>query len=369
MNKIFSFFFLLVLAIAGCNGVDRQESSERDTLQVPGADRRLEFQGRVETLSDGTMRLFWPGTSVTLRFRGEEVAVLLDDEEGENDYNVIVDGDEPRLLRMDSVERWYRLAEELPAGEHRITLFKRSEWTRGHTDLLAFRIVGEKPQVLLPPSSSGRKIEFYGNSITAGYAIHDTVGDAPDSTLTDNYPTYAALTARHFDAEYSCIARSGIGFMISWFPMIMPEMYDRLDPSDPSSKWDFSRWQPDVVVINLGQNDSWLVQRPEHPEFRHRFGETPPTEGEIVEAYKNFVKKIRSVYPEAILICALGSMDATREGSPWPGYVREAVREMNDPDILTLFFPYIGKGGHPKVEDHRVMADTLIRFIDEHVKW
>jgi hypothetical protein len=32
-----------------------------------------------------------------------------------------------------------------------------------------------------------------------------------------------------------------------------------LDPVDSTSKWDFSGYTPDVVVINLFQNDSWLV--------------------------------------------------------------------------------------------------------------
>jgi len=88
-----------------------------------------------------------------------------------------------------------------------------------------------------------------------------------------------------------------------------------------------------------------------------------------MNAYKDFVRKIRAVYPQAQIICALGSMDAVKEGSPWPGYVRTAVKEMNDPAIHTLIFPYLGKDGHPKVEDHKVMADTLIRYIDRNIKW
>jgi hypothetical protein len=56
--------------------------------------------------------------------------------------------------------------------------------------------------------------------------------------------------------------------MLSWFPLIMPEMYDRADPTDSTSKWDFSKYTPDVVVINLFQNDSWLARRHDFPEFK-----------------------------------------------------------------------------------------------------
>ena len=76
----------------------------------------------------------------------------------------------------------------------------------------------------------------------------------------------------NFDAEYQCICKSGIGITISWDPLIMPEMYNRLIPTDSNSKWDFSLYQPDVVVINLLQNDTWLVNLPEYVEFKKRFG-------------------------------------------------------------------------------------------------
>jgi hypothetical protein len=32
-------------------------------------------------------------------------------------------------------------------------------------------------------------------------------------------------------------------------------------------------------------------------------------------------------------------MDATKAGSPWPGYIQKAVAEMQDPAVYTLFFP------------------------------
>jgi hypothetical protein len=116
-------------------------------------------------------------------------------------------------------------------------------------------------------------------------------------------------------------------------------------------------------VINLFQNDSWLVNYPDYPEFKHRFGTIPPDEKVIVESYKKFVTKIRSKYPAAKIICMLGSMDITKEGSPWPGYVEKAVEEMKDENIYTLFVPYKNTPGHPKVEEQEAMADNLVEFI------
>ncbi|MCU4174415.1 hypothetical protein [Carboxylicivirga sp. N1Y90] len=88
-----------------------------------------------------------------------------------------------------------------------------------------------------------------------------------------------------------------------------------------------------------------------------------------IDAYKSFVSDIRAKYPKANIICALGSMDATKEGSSWPGYVQTAVKELNDEKMYTLMFPYKNTPGHPKVDEHKVMAKLLIAFIDENIKW
>ncbi len=367
MKKTILLVLLFGVALSACRQHPKgPEAGLQDTVMVAWNDPNILTMGRINEAGPDHAVLYWPGTSLKIRFQGTRVEVRLKDEKGNNYYYSILDEKNPVRFHPDSLVHWYLLADSLKAGVHTLELFKQSEWTRGNTRFYGFRITGEA-RLEPAPETSGRTIEFYGNSITAGYAIHDTVDDHPDSTLTDNYFSYAAITARHYNAYYSCIARSGIGILVSWFPLIMPEMWDRLDPADPDSKWDFSQRQPDIVVINLFQNDSWLVKMPDYPEFKHRFGDTPPTDRQIIEAYKDFVGKIRDVYPEASIICALGSMDAMREGSPWPGYIKKAVEEMNDPKIYTLFFPYMGKDGHPKVKDHREMADTLIHFINRNI--
>jgi hypothetical protein len=269
---------------------------------------------------------------------------------------------------MDTTKHWYNLAEALAPGPHTVELFKRTEFTSGKTKCYGFQLDPGAEVQSLPKRK--RVIEFFGNSITCGYGIEDYSGqDRPDSIFTNNYETYAARAARHFNARYYCTARSGIGITISWFPQIMPELWYRLDPMDPASSWDFRKDPPDIVVVNLFQNDSWLVERPERPEFEQRFGNKKPAPHFIIGSYYNFINKIRLVYPDAHVICALGSMDATREGSPWPGYIKKAVERFGDPKMHTVFFPYKDTPGHPRVEEQAVMADSLIRYIEKNIRW
>ena len=334
---------------------------------VKGNDTRIHFMGRVLSSADNT-QLQWSGTSAKFNFNGSGVKVTLKDERGGNFFNVLIDDKVTKIIRLDKDQKEYTLAENLPAGNHSVELFKRTEAENGKTWLQQFTLnTGAK--VLPAPETKKRKIEFYGNSITCGLAMADTVkGPNGDE---NNFLAYGAITARHFNAEYSCIARSGIGIVVSWFPVIMPEVYDRLDETDPNSKWDFSKYTPDIVVTDLGQNDSWIVQQPANNQYKARFGAAGATEDVIVTGYVNFINTIRAKYPKAKIIVGLGSMDATKSGSPWPGYVEKALKKINSKDVYSVMFPYNVNSGqaHPSVAEHKKMADQLIAFIDQNIKW
>jgi hypothetical protein len=62
-------------------------------------------------------------------------------------------------------------------------------------------------------------------------------------------------------------------------------------------------------------------------------------------------------------------MDATRDGSPWPGYIEKAVAGLKDKGIYTHFFPYKNTPGHPSEKEQQVMANDLIAFMEKNMKW
>lgn len=333
---------------------------------IKNNDPHIHYMGRV-VQTDNSAQLSWSATTVSINFKGTGVMVKLKDERGDNYYNVVLDGKVISKLQPDSTLRVYTLVSGLKNGNHTLELFKRTEWAMGKTWLYSFEVTG----TLLPaPVTKKRKIEFYGNSITCGYAVEDSSGkDRGTAPYENAYVSYASLTARHFNAEYHVVAKSGIGVLISWFPLIMPEMYDRTDATDAGSKWDFSNYSPDLIVINLFQNDSWLVMKPEHEQFKAKFGDKAPDGKTIVAAYSDLVKKIRAKHPKARIICALGNMDATRKGSVWPGYIKEAVAGLHDAKITTCFFPYKDTPGHPNAKEQEAMAKQLIAYISKNVKW
>lgn len=352
---------LSVLLMLGCSG--------EKNLLVRYSNSEIEYWGRIDSTGVDGVNLYWSGTSIKMNFQGQSIKALLKDETGNNYYNVIIDNDSAVLLRPDTTKTYYQLASRLPEGKHSVEIFKRTEWDRGKTTFYGFEI--QKDAELLPkPAPKKRRIEFYGNSITAGYAVEDySGGDSPDSTYTNNYLSYSAITARHYDAKYQCICKSGIGITISWFPLIMPDIYDRLNPADSTSTWDFSLYKPDIVVINLLQNDSWLVNMPEREEFKANFGGQLPDDDYFINAYQQFVASIRKHYPEANIICMLGNMDITKEDSKWIDFVKTAVANLHDENMYTCIVPFKGTSGHPSIQEQEDLANSLIQCIDSNIDW
>ena len=361
MIKIYKLLGLLLFILVGCVG--------QNEVIIDFTHPDIQYSGRIATPQNKVAELHWSGTSVKVQFEGTSIQALLQDNSGDNYYNILIDNALVAIIRPDSIKKYYHLASNMSAGKHTVEIFKRTEWSKGKTYFYGFKInYGGK--ITPKQKYKQKKMEFYGNSITSGYAIEDlSGGDSPDSTFTNNYLSYAAITARNYGAAYQCICKSGIGITISWDSLIMPEIYNRLDPTDAASLWDFKNYQPDVVVVNLFQNDSWLVKLPDHIEFKRRFGNKVPDDAYLINAYQEFIAKLRKQYPNAHIINALGSMDAAKEGSKWRMYIETAVTNLKDNKMYTHFMPYIPASTHPSIQDHEEMAESLIQFIDKSIDW
>ena len=342
---------------------------EKKEVFVNFSNLELNYSGRVNFDNKEGAEFYWTGSSIKMNFEGEKVSAILKDESGDNYYNVIVDDKLKAIIQPDTIKKSYTLVSNLSKGKHTIELFRRNDWNRGKTQFFGF-IINNYAKLLPKTESTSRKIEFYGDSISVGYANEDTSGaDSPHGVNTNNYLSYSALVARHYDAEYQCICKSGTGITVSWHSLTMDELYSKLVPTKEESQWDFSMYQPEIVVINLFQNDSWLINLPEHKEFKKRFGSSTPRDEYFVEMYETFVSKIRTHYPDANIICTLGSMDAVKNGSKWRDFIELAVRNMKDQKIFTHYMPYNNSKGHPSILDHQQMAKSLIKFIDQNIKW
>lgn len=326
------------------------------------------YTGRVDFSDKKAPQVSWTGTSIKANFTGTSLAIKLDDQLGKNYFNIFIDGEtqHPYVLEAKKGEQTYVISTALKAGNHSVEIYKRTEGEEGAT---AFKglLLDENAKLLAPPARPTRRMEIYGDSISTGMG-NEGADNGMDHLLSEknNYWAYGAITARSLNAELHTISQSGIGIMISWFPFIMPQFYDQLSAvGNNDSRWDFSQWTPDLVVVNLLQNDSWLIDREKRLQ-------PVPTDAQRVQAYINFVRSIRAKYPNAFIICALGSMDATATPK-WPGYISAAVERMkkenNDQKLDTIFFDFTGFGGHPRIAQHKANAEKLTAFIKQKMNW
>ena len=329
----------------------------------------LQYTGRIDYTHASGPQMSWPGSRLTASFTGSSVAVVLDDQLGKNYFNAFLDDDltHPVILHCDKGEKTYEVADRLPSGRHKLLLTKRTEGEEGATTIRGL-VLSEGGRLLSPPKRPKHRMEIFGDSITSGMG-DESPDDGPDHLVKDknNFMSYGAIAARELKAELHVTSQSGIGVMVSWFDFIMPQFYDQLSAvGNNDTQWDFSLWTPEVVLINLFQNDKWLIDR------ENRLKPTP-TDEQRIKAYVDFVKTIRGKYPHAYIICALGSMDATQEGSKWPGYITAAVAQMKKENpgekMDTLFFEFTGFGGHPRIKQHQANAAKLTKFIREKMGW
>jgi lysophospholipase L1-like esterase len=105
------------------------------------------------------------------------------------------------------------------------------------------------------------------------------------------------VVARELDAEYVAVAVSGRGAYRNYADGggdTMPVVYERTLPDSAAGPaWDFARYSPDVVVVNLGTND-FSPPGPDHDAFR--------------AAYSSFLSTIRGHHPSTLLLAVVGPM-------------------------------------------------------------
>jgi lysophospholipase L1-like esterase len=225
--------------------------------------------------------------------------------------------------------------------------------------------------LLPPPALPERTIEFIGNSITCGYGNEAMVASDPFEYETENhYLTYAQLTCRALEARAHVVARSGIGVYRSYDgpkagtpDNVMTTEYEYTNLYDRSEKWDFSRYQPQLVCINLGTNDL----------------STNNYDVKLLKAaYKKFLKQVRSHNSQAKIVYLCGSMLNGKELEIAKNTLNEVVDEAHkagDNQVYRFDFTpqtgdiHFGASWHPSVWQHQKMAGELTAYLRSLMQW
>ena len=269
-------------------------------------------------------------------------------------FTVFVDGE--RLARdfcriTSNGKSEFVIAENLKEKEHTIRVYRQTECEWGEVGLESIELSSQPYPV--PPSD--KYIEFIGDSITTSFGNLTNNGDESfrnpihqDATLG-----YAFLTATELNADFSLVARQGIGASVGYQPIPMQSVYPFICQLRDEKQFDFSR-QPNINLIALGTNDI--------NAYNNEALGNNKTLAEVKQGFAEFLKLVRKHNPKSKIVWMHGMMTdrasklieevISEAGGISKGYYTVKVTQDN-----------AGGQGHPHCAGHRKIADDLKRFL------
>ncbi len=280
----------------------------------------------------------WQGCTLAVRFDGTGLALDLDPGMATEGFRVLVDGLDHGRLELPAGMATHVLVEGLDAGEHDLELvretYRGTSWVVGPVAVTGVGLVTPSPR----PT---RRFVFYGDSNLAGDSLSSERNDYGWQHVGTHFGL-AGILSRRFDADYHNISVSGE--TVSGIERLM----HRMDWWSAQPTYDHSRFEADVVVVNVGAND---VGRP-----------VPTIQAEM----RSLWAEVRAAHPDAHIVIANGFGWSFDEPA---NYTRDVAAQLGDPNLSVVHFPWVFEQWHGCEYDHAGMADVLARHLEGQLGW
>ncbi|MCI7009696.1 MAG: SGNH/GDSL hydrolase family protein [bacterium] len=369
MCRCFMVYIILCFCFVACDEVDNraqvQEVShfipENATFILP-SDPHIEYVGRISFANPDAPRFTYPGVSISALFEGTSLNMIAKPMSGF--FMVRIDDNDPfKVAFANEQDSVITLASQLPDGIHEVFIMNCIESFLPVSEFRGF-LLDQDCHLQAKERQYSLRLEFVGNSMTCGYGIESNNPSDTFSKETENhYYAYPALVSKGLNAQYVVVARSGIGVYRNYGGPVegsvdcLPNLYDYTLYGDTTEVWDFSRYIPDIVCVNLGTNDCVLEGYSIHL---------------LKDAFVKFSQKLRSIYPDAKIIWMTGCMLHGKPLEDLQSVLDEVVQESKTAGDKCMyrfdFTPQTGDlgyaaGWHPSRQQHERMADELISFM------
>lgn len=334
---------------------------------IPADNAAIEYTGRIDFSDPLAPTFSYSGASIRACFTGTSIAMIMNDNIGQNYYNLILDGEILDTVRITLGKKTYKIAEGLENKTHEIEIFKRTEESFGKTQFFGF-VVDDGSNLTAITTPRTKLIEFIGNSITCGYGNEGINGGSFGPTTENHYLTYAAITSRNFNARHLAVCKSGIGIYRNYNGPAggntdcMTNYYTRTFLYDENPKYAFTD-KPDLVCIDLGTND---------------FSTTGGDSAKYVSNYFRLVDTIQTKYTMPDIVCLLGPMMSDPTLSKVRKYLQFIADSASNKGKGNVYFfemsPQTGSLGigidyHPTVAQHKKNGMELTEYIKSLKAW
>lgn len=371
----------MCVMLAGCGSSDSEAASSNIESEAEEMNKLFNVKkiGRTYETED-QLWLGLSGSGAEFEFTGDTLKITaVGNMSGENNrprLAVYVDGERKvdEMLSDTPTDLEIKGKGDAPVN---VQIIKLSEAAQSCCSITGIDAGGGS---IKPAADKAHKIEFIGDSITCGYGVDDEDQNHHFETSTEDCTkAYAYKTAQLLDADYSLVSYSGYGIISGYTDsgkkvpaQQVPKYYEKLAFTHSKGfgkikpdtlDWDFSLFQPEAVVINLGTNDASYT------------GSDTERKEDYVTSYVKFLKTIREKNPGARIYCTLGIMDSRLNSS-----VEEAAKaytdETGDDNIRTFLFKMqdaqndgLAADWHPTEKTHQKSAEALADFIKTDLGW
>ena len=313
--------------------------------------------------------LFWTASGIEMNIKATEawVTVRSDYELFEPWADVIVDGALSQRLMVNKGEQKICLFRNMEGDKIRNVKLLRDTPAFPTDEKTLFQVLGVQTDGEFCPLEEPKiRLEVIGDSITSGEGGSGAGGEMTWNSFCFNcVDNYAYMAAKKLDAIYHCVSQSGWGVFCSWEgdeKQAIPPYYEQVcgllngernKELGAFEKWDFQKFQPDVIVVNLGTNDGSGTKDME----------------KVGNAVEDFLKKLRNCNPGSYILWCYGMLGngilptlekaiqnyKTKSGD-------ERVEFVELPDTLEGEF---GSRQHPGHPSHEKTAKVLVEKIRE----
>ena len=372
------YLLLVLLAVSTLSATAIVTVPIKGTI-IPPSDSHIQYAGRISFANPERPAWNFPGIQIMAAFEGTSLRMLAKPQSGY--FMAQIDEAEPfKVAFRGERDSLVTLATALPEGRHFVHLMYIIEGYELFPEFWGF-VLDEGCHLVEAPAFPSRKIEFIGNSITCGYGNEGLNKFEHFDYATENhYYSYASIAARQLEAQHWVVARSGIGAYRNYDgpktgnpESNMPVQYEytgyawkaelRQEPTFLREKWDFNRYQPDVVCINLGTND---LSTPNYDEKL------------LKQNYQKLLKMVRQHNPKAKIVFLTGTMLYNKELELQKRLLDEVTAEAQksgDKQVYRFDMPpidnnaFYGNDWHPNIYQDEKMAAELTVFLRQLMNW